>query len=156
MIARLSDLLRATITDSEAQCVPLDREVETLELYLDIMRQRFEDRLRIDVTVAPDVRKALVPHLLLQPLVENSIRHGTDPRSNAVRVTVTADRDGGNTRLRIRDFGRGLPKGPLHRGTGISNTVERLAQLYGDGHTLQFENCQDGGLAVTVAVPYRT
>jgi two-component system, LytTR family, sensor kinase len=156
LIARLSDLLRATITDSESQEVPLDREVETLELYLEIMRQRFEDRLSIDVHIAEDVRKALVPHLLLQPLVENSIRHGTNPVSNAVTVTVTAERDGPNTRLRVRDFGRGLPKGQLRRGTGISNTRERLQQLYGAGHTLEFENCDDGGLAVTVAVPYRT
>lgn len=161
MIARLSDLLRDTITDSESpdfesQEVPLDREVETLELYLDIMRQRFEDRLSIDVQVAPDVRKALVPHLLLQPLVENSIRHGANALSNAVTVTVTAERDGENTRLRIRDFGRGLPKGKLRRGTGISNTVERLQQLYGARHTLEFDNCADGGLAVTVAIPYHT
>ena len=156
MIAGLSGLLRATISDSDEQCVPLAREIETLELYLDIMRQRFEDRLRIDVRVAPEVRHALVPHLLLQPLVENSIRYGADPRSNAVRVAVTAERDGPHTRMRIRDFGRGLPAGPLRHGTGISNTVERLRQLYGGGHTLEFENCADGGLAVTVAVPYRT
>lgn len=156
MIARLSDLLRATITDSDSQEVPLDREIATLDLYLEIMRQRFEDRLNIDVQIAPEVHKALVPHLLLQPLVENSIRHGTNPQSNAVTVKVTAERDGTNTRVRIRDFGRGLPKGQWRRGTGISNTMERLQQLYGSGHTLEFENCADGGLAVTVAVPYRT
>jgi two-component system, LytTR family, sensor kinase len=155
MIARLSALLRRTISDSEAQMVPLEREIETLELYLDVMRQRFEDRLQVDVRIAPEVREALVPHLLLQPLVENSIRHGTDPRSNAVNVTVTADRDGGQTRVRIRDCGRGMPDG-TRRGTGISNTAERLEQLYGVDHTLAFENCEDGGLAVTVAVPYRT
>ena len=156
MIARLSALLRRTISDSEAQMVPLEREIETLELYLDVMRQRFEDRLQVDVRIAPEVREALVPHLLLQPLVENSIRHGTDPQSNAVNVTVTADRDGGQTRVRIRDCGRGMPDGTLRRGTGISNTAERLEQLYGVDHTLAFENCEDGGLAVTVAVPYRT
>jgi two-component system LytT family sensor kinase len=120
------------------------------------MRQRFEDKLSVDVRIAPEVRKALVPHLLLQPLIENSIRHGADPRSNAVTVTVTADRDGPSTRVRIRDCGRGLPQGKFQRGTGISNTFERLEQLYGPAHTLEFENCQDGGLAVTVAVPYRT
>jgi LytS/YehU family sensor histidine kinase len=156
MIARLSSLLRFTINDAEAQVVPLDREIATLELYLDIMRQRFEDKLSVDVRVAPDVQKALVPHLLLQPLVENSIRYGTDPRSNVVTVTVTAERDGPNTRMRIRDCGRGLPEGNVRRGTGISNTVARLEQLYGAEHTLRFENCEDGGLAVTVAVPYRT
>lgn len=156
MIACLSRLLRATIHDSEAQVVPLYREIETLELYLDIMRQRFEDKLSVDVRVSPEVRKALVPHLLLQPLVENSIRHGIDPLSNAVAVTVTADRDGPNTRVRIRDCGRGLLDGKMQRGTGISNTAARLEQLYGAGHSLEFENCTDGGLAVTVAVPYRT
>jgi two-component system LytT family sensor kinase len=155
MIASLSDLLRATIADSEAQVVPLDREIETLELYLDIMRRRFEDRLSVDVRVEPEVQKALVPHLLLQPLVENSIRHGADPRSNRVTVTVNAERDGTTTRVRIRDHGRGLPDA-LRRGTGISNTVERLEQLYGAEHTLAFDNCEDGGLLVTVAVPYRT
>lgn len=156
MIAALSDLLRATINDSEAQEVPLDCEVETLDLYLEIMRRRFEDRLNIDVRIAPEVRKALVPHLLLQPLVENSIRHGADAQTGAVSVTVTAERDGSNTRVRIRDFGRGLPQGNLRRGTGISNTRARLQQLYGLGHSLEFENCADGGVAVTVAVPYHT
>jgi len=90
MISRLSDLLRSTITDSEAQEVPLEREIATLELYLDIMRQRFEDKLRVDVEVTPEVRQALVPHLLLQTLVENSIKHGGDPQSHAVTVSVTA------------------------------------------------------------------
>src|ERR1700722_10924868 len=101
---------------------PLDREMATLELYLDIMRQRFEDKLRVDVRISPDVRKALAPHLLLQPLVENSIRHGIDPASNAVTVTVTAEREGGDTRLSVRDWGRGLPSDGMRRGTGISNT----------------------------------
>ena len=155
MIARLSSLLRATINDAEAQVVTLEREIETLQLYLDVMRQRFEDKLRVDVRVAPEVRTALVPHLLLQPLVENSIRHGVDPRSNRVSVTVTAERDGHRTRLCIRDCGPGLPGGMVQRGTGISNTAARLEQLYGAEHALEFENCVGGGLAVTVAVPYR-
>ena len=120
------------------------------------MRKRFEDKLSVDVLVGPGVEKALVPHLLLQPLVENSIKHGADPQSNAVSVTVSAERDGPRTRLRIRDRGRGLPDNTLRRGTGISNTAERLTQLYGAEHRLAFENCEDGGLLVTVAVPYRT
>ncbi len=156
MIARLSALLRATLADSEAQVVPLDREIETLEMYLDVMRQRFEDKLSVDVHIAPEVRNALVPHLLLQPLVENSIRHGVDPRSNAVNVEVTAERDGDSTKVCVRDSGRGLPDANVRRGTGLSNIVERLQQLYGAEHTLEFSNCAGGGLAVTVAVPYRT
>jgi len=156
MIARLSDLLRTTISDSEAQTAPIEREIETLELYLEIMCQRFEDNLHVDIQVSPDVRKALAPHLLLQPLVENSIRHGADPKSHEVRVTVTAERDGQNTRVRVRDWGRGLPNGGMRRGTGISNTAERLERLYGERHKLAFENCSDGGLLVTVDFPYQT
>ncbi len=156
MIARLSALLRATLADPEAQVVPLDCEIETLELYLDVMRQRFEDKLSVDVHIAPEVRSALVPRLLLQPLVENSIRHGAHHHSNAVTVQVTAVRDGRTTRVRVRDSGRGLPEGGIHRGTGLSNVVERLHQLYGAEHTLEFANCAGGGLAVTVAIPYRT
>lgn len=156
MISRLSDLLRSTITDSEAQEVPLEREISTLELYLDIMRQRFEDKLQVDLDVSPEVRQALVPHLVLQPLVENSIKHGIDPRSHAVTVHVTADRSNGSTRLRVRDHGPGMPQGHVRKGTGISNTAERLEKLYGNDHRLEFENCADGGLAVTVAVPFHT
>jgi len=156
MIAALSDLLRATINDAEAQMVPLDREIATLDLYLNIMRKRFEDSLTVAVRVEPEVRKALVPHLLLQPFVENSIRHGVNPDSKSVSVTVVAEREGPRTRVRIRDRGRGLPNGAMRRGLGISNTAERLKQLYGVEHTLAFENCADGGLLVTVAVPYRT
>jgi LytS/YehU family sensor histidine kinase len=163
MIAQLSALLRRSIADADTQIVPLDRELETLDLYLNIMRQRFEDKLHVEVRVSPDVRRALAPHLLLQPLVENSIRHGVNPGSNAVTVTVTAERDGGDTRLLVRDWGPGLPRGlpggipggGMRRGTGISNTAERLQRLYGSRHKLEFENCEDGGLLVTVAFPYR-
>lgn len=155
MIAALSDLLRTTISDSEAQVVPLNREIQTLDLYLNIMRKRFEDTLSVRVRVDPDVQHALVPHLLLQPLVENSIEHGADPRSKMVTVTIDAERDGPTTRVRIRDGGCGLPDGQVRRGTGISNTAERLRQLYGAEHTLAFENGENGGLVVTVAIPYR-
>jgi two-component system, LytTR family, sensor kinase len=156
MIAALSDMLRATITDAETQFVSLDREIEMLERYLDIMRMRFEGGLRVDVHVEPGVGKALVPHLLLQPLVENSIKHGADPQSNAVRVTLRAEREGRRTWVRIRDHGRGLPDGRVCRGIGLSNTAQRLEQLYGAEHTFAFDNCTDGGLVVTVAVPFRT
>ena len=156
MIASLSELLRETIDDSAAPLVPLEREIATLERYLAVMRQRFEDKLTVNVQVDADVRDALVPHLLLQPLVENSIRHGADPQSHVVDVTLVARRDGERTSVRVRDRGKGLPAGPLRRGTGLANTAERLAQLYGPEHAFAFENCADGGLLVTVAVPFRT
>jgi sensor histidine kinase YesM len=154
MISSLSDLLRNTLQDSGAQEVPLESEIRTLELYLDIMRKRFEDRLSVDIRIDPEVQRALVPQLLLQPLVENSIRHGVDPHSNAVNITVTAERQGDATRLQVRDSGRGLNGGPIKKGTGLSNTSERLRELYGGRHRLDFQNCDEGGLLVTVAVPF--
>jgi sensor histidine kinase YesM len=155
MLARLAALLRTTLADSDRQLVPLDREIETLELYLEIMRVRFEDKLNVDVQLAPEVRKALTPHLLLQPLVENAIRYGKDP-SHTVAIRITAERCGGDTQVRVRDWGRGLPENGIRRGTGISNTAGRLQQLYGLRHKLQFENAADGGLLVTVAFPFQT
>jgi two-component system LytT family sensor kinase len=156
MISRLSDLLRNTLQESHGQEVPLENEIRTLELYLDIMRKRFEDKLSVDIRIAPEVQRALVPQLLLQPLVENSIRHGLNPHSNAVNISVTAVREGDATRLQVRDSGRGLNGGPLKRGTGLSNTAERLKELYGARHQLNFQNCDDGGLLVTVALPFHT
>jgi LytS/YehU family sensor histidine kinase len=155
MISRLSDLLRSTLADTGGQEVPLDHEVQTLELYLDIMRRRFEEKLSVDVRIAPEASKALVPQLLLQPLVENSIRHGLNPQTNAVDVTVTAERDGNVIRLQVRDHGRGI-NGNFKKGTGLSNTAERLQQLYGSEQKLQWQNCEGGGLLVTVAVPFHT
>lgn len=156
MIASLGQLLRETIDDAETPLVPLEREIALLERYLAIMRQRFEDKLTLDVRVDPDVRAALVPHLLLQPLIENAIKHGADPGSHAVNVTLRASRVGGRTQVGIRDRGPGLPEGSVRRGTGLRNTAERLMQLYGAEHDLAFENCVDGGLLVTVVVPFRT
>ena len=156
MICRLSDLLRSTLAESHAQEAPLENEVRTLELYLDIMRRRFEDKLTVDVRVAPELGKALMPQLLLQPLVENSLRHGVNPATNAISVTVTAERDGDALRLQVRDTGRGIPKGGIRRGTGLGNTAERLKQLYGAHHRLDFEDCEGGGLLVTVALPFHT
>ena len=156
MLARLAAMLRATLSDSDKQVVPLDQEIETLELYLQIMRLRFEDKLRVDVCVAPEVLKALTPHLLLQPLVENAIRYGKDPASHAVAIRITAERDGRETRVQVRDQGPGLPKSGIHAGTGITNTAERLEQLYGPRQKLTLENGEHGGAVVTVTFPYQT
>jgi two-component system, LytTR family, sensor kinase len=156
MIVALSDLLRATVSDSDRQLVSLQREVETLDRYLAVMRGRFEDRLMVNVEVDTEVLDALVPHFLLQPLIENSIKHGAEPYSNAIRVALHADRTGPHTRLRIRDFGRGAPGGRVMPGTGLRNTAERLNTLYGSDHALSFDNCADGGLVVTVKIPFHT
>jgi len=147
-----------------------DRQVRSAQLETKLAEARLQNlRLQLQphflfnalntissVNISPDVQQALVPQLLLQPLVENSIRHGVDPATNGITVTVTAERDGDDIRLRVRDSGRGIGTGKLIRGTGLSNTAERLRQLYGSRHKLELENCEGGGLLVTVAVPFHT
>lgn len=156
MIARLSDLLRLSLQESTAQEVTLEREIQFLELYVETMKARFEERLNVSIEASADTRDALVPPLLLQPLVENSIRHGADPRSSAIDVCVSARRENGSLRLEIRDRGPGIrgSQAALTAGIGLSNTAERLQRLYGAAHPLHLENGGEGGLVVTVEVPF--
>lgn len=157
MIARLSDLLRLSLEQSAAQEVTLEREIEFLRLYVETMKARFEERLDVRMEVDENTHRALVPPLLLQPLVENSIRHGADPESSRVDVCVTARRDNGMLRLEVRDHGPGLAgakDAALHNGIGLSNTAERLERLYGGVDAIGLENAPDGGLVVTLKVPF--
>jgi LytS/YehU family sensor histidine kinase len=122
------------------------------------MRARFEERLRVDISAEPGTERALVPQLILQPLVENSIRHGLDASSTAGTIEVRCARENGMLLLEVRDHGRGLagpPELALRRGIGLSNTAARLAHLYGELHRLELRNADDGGLCVTVALPFR-
>jgi len=162
MIARLSDLLRMSLeptysNGSTSQEVTLEREMEFLRLYVETMKARFEERLNVAVDAAEDTRGALVPPLLLQPLVENSIRHGADPRSSTVNVSVSARRENGTLCLEVRDHGPGLAGAQadaLRKGIGLSNTAERLERLYGGADRLDLRNARDGGLVVTLKVPF--
>ena len=149
MIARLSDLLRMSLEQGGAQEVTLEREIEFLRLYVETMKARFEERLNVAIDAADDTRGALVPPLLLQPLVENSIRYGADAHS-IVEVQVSARRENGTLLLEVRDHGPGM-KG-ARRGIGLTNTEERLDRLYGGSDHLDLRN--DGGLVVTVKVPF--
>lgn len=151
MLAQLSDLLRRTLRRPDVQQVPLEEEIETVRMYLRIMQERFGDDLRVDVAIDPDVAQMLVPQLLLQPLVENSIRHaaGTTP----LEVTVRAARSEGELLLRVSDNGPGLQGATLEKGIGLTNTAERLAALYGERHQLTFDNLPSGGLTVSVRIP---
>jgi two-component system LytT family sensor kinase len=156
MIARLSDLLRLTIENVGVQEVPLAQEIEFLERYLDIERTRFGDRLTVDTDIAPETLDASTPYLILQPLVENAIRHGIASRASPGHVVVRARRDGGMLVLEVRDDGPGIPAGGAPKsGVGISSTRARLEGLYGRAHRFDWTNADHGGSIVTVAFPFR-
>ncbi len=157
MLSRLSELLRVVLSNEGRQTVSLRQEVEFLEAYLEIERVRFSDRLRAEVSVDPGTLDAEIPSLLLQPLVENAIRHGIASRTEGGKVQFTALRDNGQLRLTIADDGKGLGTGESQssgRGIGLANVRERLWRLYGDSHTFSL-NTSDSGVTVTIAIPYR-
>jgi len=156
-LARLSDLLRCVLEDVEAQEVPLRRELEYLQLYLSIEQVRFQDRLRVEIAADPAVLEAAVPHMGLQPIVENAIRHGIGRSSAAGRIQISAERVDEKLVVKIQDDGPGLPlEGASQgRGIGLSNTRARLHQLYGDAAQLTVENGATGGAVATMVLPFR-
>jgi LytS/YehU family sensor histidine kinase len=158
MIARLSELLRYTLDGADEQEVPLERELTFLERYLEIMQIRFQGRLEVDTRVEPDVLDALVPTLVLQPLVENAVKHGVSKVEGAGRIAIHARRDGERVLLSVRDNGPGLPSdgAPDEEGVGLRNTRARLAELYGPAQSLTLRAADGGGLVAEVALPYHT
>ena len=156
MIARLSDLLRLTLENIGVQEVRLAQELEFLERYLEIERMRFADRLEVQVKIAPETLDARAPYLILQPLVENAIRHGIAPRSAPGRIEVSAERRDGMLVLMIKDDGPGISANTsLKDGVGISSTRARLERLYGAAHRFELQNGAQGGLLVTLALPFQ-
>jgi two-component system, LytTR family, sensor kinase len=155
VLGRLAELLRRAIREDESHEVPLEDELETLDLYLGIVRARFGDRLAVRIHADPEARAALVPAMLLQPLVENVIEHGRDPADGTVSITLTARAAGDTLRLELRDSGPGA-SAELGRGVGLGNTAERLAKLYGDSHRLEVGSAEGGGFAVRIQLPART
>jgi LytS/YehU family sensor histidine kinase len=154
---RLSDLLRAALDSADTQEVSLRKELELLELYLGIEQIRFGDRLAVQMDVADEALDAQVPNLILQPLVENAIRHGIEPRAKAGRIELHARREADTLTLSVSDNGRGLPKStPAREGIGLSNTRARLRELYGTAHHFEFGDRPEGGLRVEMTIPYRT
>ncbi len=151
VIAGLSDLLRYTLDHAEEQCVPLEQETAMLQRYLGIQRVRFPDRLDVRIDVDDDARRAAVPTLILQPLAENAIRHGIARAASAGRVEVRAFRREAN--LEIEVFNTGALTNGSHRGIGLTNTVERLRQLYGDAHRFDLRE-RDGGVVAEISIPW--
>jgi hypothetical protein len=157
MIGRLSELLRLTIAGIDRHEVPLTEELRVLDLYLDIERERFGKRLEVSMNVDPEALDALVPAFVLQPLVENCVRHGFGGYQDDALIEIRAARADNLLTLQILDNGRGLPGSrPLREGVGLTNTRQRLQQLYGPEQTFDIGARPSIGVAVTVKIPFHT
>jgi len=160
MLSRLSSFLRFTLINETTAKVSLASEVETLKLYLDIEKMRFEDRLRTEFDIEDSVKDALVPSLLLQPLVENAIKYAVTPQEEGADISINARRIGERVRIIVSDSGPGLqgstPDPKLSTGVGMANTRERLLQAYGDEQRFDSYTRSGGGFEVVIEFPYQT
>jgi two-component system LytT family sensor kinase len=159
VIARLSDLLRQTLDYKGDQEISVKKEMEFLRPYLDIMKIRFAEKLRLSIEVAPETEEARVPALLLQPLVENAVRHGVLHREDGGRVALRIRRSGTSLVLEVEDDGPGLgPAGGagVNRGIGLAGTAERLIVLYGERHAFDLITPSQGGTLVRMEIPFHT
>ena len=160
MLARLGDLLRATLDSGEAHEVTLAEELALAGHYLDLEKVRLGDRLLLDVRIGSGVLQSAVPPLLLQPLLENAIRHGIAPRLAPGRVALAVERDGELLRLSLRNDGVPTVPGAADdearpAAIGLRNVRERLARLYGEAQRFEFALADDGGCAIDIALPCR-
>jgi LytS/YehU family sensor histidine kinase len=158
MMARLSELLRMSLEEGTEQMTTLNRELEFVNGYLEIEKMRFGERLAIDLNISPETLDAQVPHLLLQPLVENAVQHGIAKLSSKGEITISSRQDGRSLWLTISDNGPGfddadcsIPKA----GLGIGTSRERLQTLYGDNQNLSFRVRPQAGTEVTIRIPFR-
>ncbi|MEJ6010193.1 sensor histidine kinase [Novosphingobium aquae] len=169
MLTRLSSFLRYTLANEPAGRVTVAQEVETLKLYLDIERMRFEERLRTRFEIDDAAKPGLLPSLLLQPLVENAIKYAVSPQEAGAEITVTAQLVGTALRITVSDTGPGLQSGGIDNrlagvtfdggeqvstGVGLTNTRDRLAQAYGPAHRFEIVDPPEGGFSVLIEIPY--
>ena len=167
MLTRLSGFLRHTLVTQPGGKVSVAQEVETLKLYLDIERMRFEERLRTVFKIEPAAAKGSIPSLLLQPLVENAIKYAVSPQEEGARISLTAQVIGNRLRVIVADTGPGLQAQAAARvsdslsgtravstGVGLANIRDRLAQAYGEDHRFEIDNPPEGGFTVTIEIPY--
>ncbi len=158
MTLQLADLLRMSLDGVGVHEVPLHQELTFLQKYVDIQQTRFHDRLLVETEIDPRTLDTLVPNLILQPLVENAIRHGISPRRAPGLVRITTWRDRDDVWMEIRDNGVGFTRGRglvPPEGVGLRNTRGRLRQLYNDDHAMMLEDAPGGGCMVKIRVPYR-
>jgi two-component system, LytTR family, sensor kinase len=158
MIARLSELLRTSLDEADEPEVPLHRELAFIDRYLEVMQIRFQGRLHVRMHADPEVNASLVPNLILQPLVENAMKHGVSKTVGAGRIEIRAQRIGERVILSVHDSGPGFStnKSPTAEGVGLRNTRQRLAQLYGPEQSLTLRPAEGGGLIAEVSLPYHT
>jgi two-component system LytT family sensor kinase len=159
MLCKLGDLLRRTIETSGEQTVTLEEELEYLRCYLDIERVRFEDRLVVEMQIAPDTLKAIVPNFILQPIVENAIKHAVAPARGSGRIELRAEVSNGVLKINIIDNGPApvlspAPAAGFREGLGLSNTRARLSQMYGSTHQFNLAPVPEGGLLVNIEIPF--
>jgi signal transduction histidine kinase len=160
VVSRLGDLLRLSLHTASRSEVALRRELEFLDGYIEIQQTRFRDRLTVTIDADPDALDAVVPSLMLQPLVENAIRHGIEPRAAPGQVLVRAWCSGSRLTITVSDDGIGVPEQgspspTAGNGVGLRNTRARLRQLYGTDHTFSVGPSPDGGTIVLLEIPYR-
>jgi two-component system LytT family sensor kinase len=159
VVARLSELLRLTLDQTKPQEVPLSEEMAFLDRYLEIEQTRFSERLRVEKEISPETQNALVPYLILQPLVENAVRHGIEPREEPGVLKICAARKNGRLELLVRDNGEGLDAKidvEASKGIGLSNTRSRLRHLYGEDCRFELSPAAGGGLEARVEIPFHT
>jgi len=156
MIVELGDFMRRVLDDSNLQQVPLREELEFARKYLDIQKVRFVERLQCSVDVPTELLPAQVPTLILQPIVENAIKHGISQRAQGGIIRILASRSNGRLTLSVYNDGPSLPaNGRIHSGIGIANMRTRLQSLYGDAFELNMHNQGPGGVEVSVSVPFK-
>jgi two-component system LytT family sensor kinase len=153
MLGDLGQLLLASLDSADEPEVTLRRELEFLGRHLEVERTRFEDHLQVDQAIEPDTLDAIVPTFILQPLVENAVRHGIEPQTTVGIITLSASRQGDRLRLTISDTGVGLDES-IEEGVGLTNTRARLQQLYGDQHNLTINSIAQSGCIVNLDIPF--
>ncbi len=160
MVSKLSNFLRYSLDKDPMQKVDLEHEINTMKLYLEIEQVRFDERLQVVINIDDAARKALVPSLLLQPLVENSIKYAVANRIEGGKITIAGKVFAGDLLLEISDDGPGIPtengKLPKFTGVGLTNTQERLQELYGAKHSCKIGSALPHGLKIEIRVPFET
>jgi sensor histidine kinase YesM len=153
MMANLSDLLRKTLNVSNRQQHPLRNEMELVNLYVEMMQARFQNQLAVTTSIDHSTLEALVPSFILQPLVENSIKHAMTNAQTA-EIEIQARRENARLLLSVKDNGPGIKKETSQNGVGLSNTAERLEKLYGADHRFHLVNHQRTGFTVMIDIPF--